>query len=206
MMEIEQPMIVDINPYRELDANINPEEFELFCMDVLKAYAQKENLQNFTIKHDQKIEADDGTYQIDVIAEYNALGAKNIVLIECKKYSRSIERDVVTTLYAKLQSLGAQKGIIISTAGFQSGATQYANKHGIALWQVCDNYIKHYSASASNRVSNHISFQLEMERYLPKFFALEWDCTNDYPYNQIYPTTEMLEEARSKVIKAYNDR
>lgn len=195
-------MITEANPYRDLDANINPNEFELFCMEVLKVYAQKENLQNFTIKHDQKIEADDGTYQIDVIAEYTALGAKNIALIECKKYTRSVERDVVTTLHAKLQSLGAQKGIIISTAGFQSGATQYANKHGITLWQICDNYIKHYSASADNRISDFMRFQLEMERYLPKFFALEWDCLNDYPYNQIYPTEEMLKEARNKAKKA----
>ena len=147
-------MFTDINPYRELDASINPTDFELFCMDVLKAYAEKEHLQNFTIKHNQKIEADDGTYQIDVLAEYTALGSKNIVLIECKKYTRSIERDIVATLHTKLQSLGAQKGIIISTAGYQSGATQYANKHGIALWQIFDNYIKHYSASAGKHISD----------------------------------------------------
>lgn len=191
-------MFTDINPYRELDASINPTDFELFCMDVLKAYAEKEHLQNFSIKHNQKIEADDGTYQIDVLAEYTALGSKNIVLIECKKYTRSIERDIVATLHTKLQSLGAQKGIIISTAGYQSGATQYANKHGIALWQICDNYIKHYSASADKHISDDMKFQLEMERHLPKFFAWEWDCSKDYPCEQIYPTEEMLKEARNK--------
>ena len=111
-------------------------EFEVFCMETLKAYAERENLQNFSIKHDQKIESDDGTYQIDVIAEYTALGAKNVVLIECKKHSNSVKRDVVTNLHAKLQSLGAHKGIIISTVGFQRGAVQYAEKHGIALWQI----------------------------------------------------------------------
>lgn len=73
-------MDIDVNPYRELDARINPTEFEVFCMETLKAYAERENLQNFSIKHDQKIESDDGTYQIDVIAEYTALGAKNVVL------------------------------------------------------------------------------------------------------------------------------
>lgn len=191
-------MFTDVNPYRELDTSINPTDFELFCMDVLKAYAEKEHLQNFNIKHNQKIEADDGTYQIDMLAEYTALGSKNVVLIECKKYTRSIERDVVTTLHTKLQSLGAQKGIIISTTGYQSGATQYANKHGIALWQICDNYIRHYSASVDRSISVVMKFQLEMERHLPKFFVLEWDCANDYPYDQLYPTAEMLKEARDK--------
>ncbi len=195
---IKQKMVMDINPYRELDASINPTDFELFCMDVLKAYAEKEYLQNFTIKHNQKIKSDDGTYQIDILAEYTALGSKNIVLVECKKYTRSIKRDIVATLHTKLQSLGAQKGIIISTTGYQSGATKYANKHGIALWQVFDNHIKHYSSSADNHISDAMKFQLEIERRLPKFFVWGWDCSKDYPYEQIYPTEGMLKEARNK--------
>ena len=80
-----------------------------------------------------------------MLAEYTALGAKNTVLIECKKQSRSIEREIVATLDGKLRSIGAQKGILISTAGFQGGAVQYAKIHGIALWQVCENFIKHIS-------------------------------------------------------------
>ena len=42
-------MDIDVNPYRELDARINPTEFEVFCMETLKAYAERENLQNFSI-------------------------------------------------------------------------------------------------------------------------------------------------------------
>ncbi len=194
-------MHVDTNPYRELETNISATEFELFCLETLKAYAEKEKLNNFTIKHNQKIQAEDGTYQIDVIAEYTALGAKNTVLIECKKYSNSVKRDIVTTLQAKLQSLGAQKGIIISTSGFQTGAVQYAEKHGIALWQVFDNYIKHISASANNQMSDYMKLQLEAEKHLPKYFIMEWDYSLDYPITQLYPTEEMQQEAWKEAIK-----
>ena len=74
-------MTTNPNPYRELDANIKPRDFEIFCMETLKSYAEQEHLQNFKIAHDQKIETDDGTYQIDVLAEYTALGAKNTVIV-----------------------------------------------------------------------------------------------------------------------------
>ena len=80
-----------INPYRELSASISPQEFEKFCMETLKAYAEREGLLNFEIKHNQKIETHDGTYQIDVLAKYTALGCANTVLVECKKYSQSID-------------------------------------------------------------------------------------------------------------------
>ncbi len=199
-------MEYDANPYRELPARISPLEFEQFCMETLKAYASQEALQNFSIKHNQKIEASDSTYQIDVLAEYTALGCKNTIIVECKKYSRSIERSVVAELYAKLHSIGAQKGILISTSGFQSDAVKFANAHGIALWQVCDRMIKHYSASANREIPSYMVFQFEMEKYLPHFIMMEWDCEADYPYYELYPTQEMYNVARKNVVEAHKFR
>ena len=196
-------MEYDFNPYRELPVRISPEEFEHFCMETLKAYAAEEGLQDFEIKHNQKVEAPDSTYQIDVLAEYTALGCKNIVIVECKKHSRSIERSVVAELYAKLQSIGAQKGILISTSGFQSDAVKFANVHGIALWQICDRMIKHMSAAASRELPPYILYQLEVEQHLPKFIMLNWDCNADYPYNELYPTEDMYNTARAKVREAH---
>lgn len=40
-------MTTDLNLYRELDANIKPRDFEIFCMETLKSYAEQEHLQNF---------------------------------------------------------------------------------------------------------------------------------------------------------------
>jgi restriction system protein len=43
----------------------------------------------------------------------------------------------VQILLAKVQSVGAHKGILFSVAGFQEGAVAYASTHGIALVQLC---------------------------------------------------------------------
>lgn len=199
-------MNCDINPYRELPTQISPVEFEKFCMETLKAYAEKEALQDFVIKHNQKIETPDSTYQIDVFAEYTALGCKNTVIVECKRHSRNIERSTVAELYAKIQSIGAQKGILISTSGFQSDAVKYANAHGVALWQICDRSIKHISASAGPELPQYVLFQLEMDYYLPRFIMMEWDCAIDFPINEVYPTREMYDNARRAVIENHRNR
>ena len=193
----------DANPYRDLPTRITPVEFEKFCMETLKAYAEREGLQNFAIKHNQQVQTYDGTYQIDVLAEYTALGCINTVVIECKKHSRSIERFLVAELYSKLQSIGAQKGILISSCGFQSGAVEYAKVHGIALWQVCDRTIKRYSFAGSRELSPEILFQMEMDKRLPKFITMEWDCDADFPYNELYPTEEMYSSARLNAREAF---
>ena len=191
-------MEIDINPYRALNAEIDAVEFEKFCLETLTAYAKSEGLSNFTINHNQKIEAHDSTYQIDIWAEYTALGCKNKVIVECKKHSRSIERSVVTDLYAKTQSIGAQKSILISTSGFQADAVKYAEAHGIALWQMCDVRIKHITASANRAVPLHVLMQIATEEYLPDYFMLQWDCAADWPYEEIFPTLEMRKDAVKK--------
>lgn len=188
-------MNTDINPYRSLSADITPTEFEIFCMETLRAYAKQEGLQQFRLNHNKKITADDGTYQIDIFAEYVALGTKNTLIVECKKHSRAIEREIVAALYTKVQSIGANKGLLISTTGFQTGATQFAQKHGITLWQICDNHIKHIKNSACKKNSEAEMFQFAVEHFLPKYFVMEWDCTYDYPYIQCYPTREMQQTA-----------
>lgn len=196
---------IDTNPFRSLNANISSADFEIFCMKTLEAYAEREHLADFTIEHDKQIEAYDGVYQIDVFAEYTALGSKIKVLVECKKKdTRRVERDEASNLYDKIQSIGAHKGILISTTGFQRGTVQYAKAHGIALWQICDGFIKHITNSGHREITNKMKFQLFAEQYLPKHFMLEWDCDKDYPYNQIYPTKEMHRAAIEKAKEHYH--
>lgn len=191
-------MEYEFNPYRKMEASITPKEFETFCMNTLKAYAQRENLQDFTITENKIIDADDGTYQIDVYAEFTALGTKNKVLVECKRHSNPIKRELVAALYDKLRSVGAQKGILISTTGFQSGATKYAQKHGIALWQICNEYIRHVSASANRPNYDDIIFKTLVSKQLPRYFVWEWDLEHDFPGEDIYPTQDMKREAIEK--------
>lgn len=195
-------MEIDINPYRSLNAEIDAIEFEKFCLETLKAYGQKEGLSDLTICHNQKIETHDSTYQIDVVAEYTALGCKHKVIVECKKHSRNIERSVVTELYTKTQSIGAQKSILISTSGFQKDAVKYAKAHGIALWQICDARIKHITNSANHDISAFKLLMLAADQYLPKYFMLQWDCDADWPRKEVYPTFEMHIAAVEKAAMA----
>lgn len=63
-------------PKQEYVCRISPEEFEYHCLNILRDYAEKEQLKNFCITHNEKIAAYDGTYQIDVYATFVAMGVK----------------------------------------------------------------------------------------------------------------------------------
>lgn len=114
----------------------SPTEYEIKCTEVLRKYAEDEGLKDFAIQHNKIIKGDDGDYQIDIFASFTAMGVKIKVLAECKRYSSPVTREKVVILADKVKQLGAHKGILISTSGFQSGALKYGEKHGVALLQI----------------------------------------------------------------------
>ncbi|MCK5136640.1 MAG: restriction endonuclease [Bacteroidales bacterium] len=111
-----------------------PTEFEKAVMKLFMSLPDE--LVSKSIEHNVKIPGIDGIYQIDIKLTFEVFGANFLVLIECKRYSSPVKREAVQILHSKLSSLGAQKGVLVSTSGFQRGAIQYAKEHGIALLRI----------------------------------------------------------------------
>lgn len=194
-----------INPYRELVASISPTEFEKLCLEILKGYAEVEHLSDFSIQHNVCIPADDGTYQIDVYARFIAMGVEFKVITECKRYSAPVTREKVAVLNDKVRSLGAHKGIMISTCGFQSGAYEYAKKHGIALLQIIDRNVMHVMNAAkpeTEEQKRELRLMLDWFSRMPKYYVKEY-ATMDFPDRAIYPTPQMMDAIRHQFILAH---
>jgi restriction system protein len=115
-------------------ASLTPRDFELLVKGILDAAA--EGLVNYRSEHRASLAGADGEYAIDVVATFSALGAQFVVLVECKHHARAVERQDVQVLHSKMRSLGAQKAMLFSKSGFQSGALEYAASHSIALVEV----------------------------------------------------------------------
>lgn len=172
---------------------LTPTEFEKYCCDFLKGFAEKEKLQDFKIIHNTKIKASDGKYQIDVYAEFTAMGSRFKVLCECKKYKNRVNRDKVAILHRKLESIGAQKGILISTSDFQSGAVEYGKVHGITLIKAEDYHFEYLSHSSGQQQNDDNDPFLYADKHMPPYVA--FDCTsNTSEPLKIYPTREMIKE------------
>ena len=115
---------------------ISPEQYERKVQTWLTEAAG--TLTNFSALHRQVLTGADGEYEIDIAVRFVALYTPFLVLVECKRHRRSIERDVVQVLHDRVRATGAQKGLLFSTSTFQSGALTYAVQHGIGLIQLLD--------------------------------------------------------------------
>ncbi len=117
--------------------DISPADFERRVHAWLSAGIG--SLTEFSAEHLKPMSGAGGEYKIDVVAEFTVFeGARIKVLIECKHQKRPVERDEVIVLEGKLRDLGAHKGIIFSTSGFQKGALEFAAARGIATVNIQD--------------------------------------------------------------------
>lgn len=151
-------------PGKENSMDMTPEEFEKYTLQLLKENIK--NLENVYLEHNVSVNAYDGTYQIDGRISYSLCGCDYITLVECKKYSGPIKRIEIQVLHDKIRSIGAHKGIFVTTSYYQSGAYDYAKAHGIALLTITD-----------GKLNYEIRIQGEIKDYmypsdLPKYMTI----------------------------------
>jgi restriction system protein len=112
--------------------NITPDAFELVVLDWLKTSAGQSGYR-INAEHLGVAKGSGGDYKIDVLVMFTIFGGAQVtVLVECKHQRRPVEREDALILEAKLRDVGAHKGMLFSTSGFQKGAIEYAANKGIA--------------------------------------------------------------------------
>lgn len=133
-------------PHIDEALKLTPREYELEIKHILDGAGL--GLAEFQSDHLEAVRGVDGSYVIDVAVRFSALGANFLVLVECKHEKRKVERQDVQVLHDKIRSTGAQKGMLFSIVGFQKGAIEYADTHGIALVRLASGASTWFTKSA----------------------------------------------------------
>ena len=124
--------------------DLPPAEFERQVKMLLESWGQ--HLTEFSTSH-RELLGQHRTYEIDIVVRFEALGASFLVLVECKHHRSPIKRDTVQVLHDRIRETGAHKGLLFSTSSFQSGAIEYAQRHGVALIQIAEGKTSYFTRS-----------------------------------------------------------
>ncbi len=85
------------------------------------------------VEVERRVQTVRGALEIDVHARETTQSPAMTYICECKHWSRPVPREVVHGFRTAVADYGAHAGIIISTAGFQSGAHMAAKNTNIIL-------------------------------------------------------------------------
>lgn len=129
-------------------AQLSPPEFELFVASLFESLAGTRAISELRVQSHEVIRGVDGEYDFDATVRFDLAGMEFLILVEAKCHRNPIKRELVQVLHQKLQSVGAQKAVLVSTAPFQSGALEFALTHGIALVTVTEGRFTYETKSA----------------------------------------------------------
>lgn len=108
-------------------------EYEVFVQGIAQVLLHAQGLERVEVKHDVQVQGLSRSHQVDVYWEYRVGGVDHRVIINCKRYGGTVEVTDVLTLAGVLHDVPGAVGVIVTTVGFQKGATDYARTHGIGL-------------------------------------------------------------------------
>lgn len=151
-------------------ADISPAEFENFVTSLFEGIEESGGVTNLRIQNHEVVRGVDGTYDFDATVRYDLAGLAFLILVEAKLHKNPIKRETVQVLHQKLQSVGAQKAVLVSTAPFQQGALNFALAHGIALVTVTEGRFTYETKAAAKHPA--LSREQARQRYgLPDFIG-----------------------------------
>lgn len=116
-----------------IDKLIDWKEFEFFVADI---YRESDEIK---VEHDvTEIGKSNAKRQIDVKVTQRTKLHTYITIIECKRWKKRVTRQVIDVLFASVEDLNANKGVIFTTIGYEEGAIEYAKSKNIDLFIVRD--------------------------------------------------------------------
>jgi hypothetical protein len=116
------------------DRKMTSKEYELFTKYDFERRLKKSFGKQIILKHLEKLTSPDGTvHEVDLNYEFEIDGINYINIIECKYWNSKVTREQVKSFKSVREDLRAHKAIIVTNYGFQSGAIEFAKKHGIGL-------------------------------------------------------------------------
>ncbi|MEK8128856.1 restriction endonuclease [Paenibacillus filicis] len=68
--------------------------------------------------------------------EFEMVGQKHRIAIECKNYTNDIQIGRIRDFFGVVYDIGNIKGIFVTKKGYQSGAKSYADYYGISLQEM----------------------------------------------------------------------
>ncbi len=115
--------------------NISWKEFEAIVDRLQRAFNKAG-----TVTRDEKLKGNGSgrARQIDICIR-TTIGTENVlIIVECKKWNRKVDVQAVEAFAMVIKDVGAQIGVMVSTAGFSKAAYQRAEGENISLYKYKD--------------------------------------------------------------------
>jgi hypothetical protein len=126
-----------------------------------------------------------GEHEIDVYVTFEQYGIRCVWAVECKCWNKNVPKEKVLALQSIVNDIGADRGILISKTGFQSGAIKVSSNSNITLTSLED-LIEDLKENSIKRAIE--SLEINLIKTLSQLFSLsKRERTSQYSWKSYYP-------------------
>ncbi|MFZ2630728.1 MAG: restriction endonuclease [Desulfosalsimonadaceae bacterium] len=113
--------------------------------------------QGCVVEVEKKVQGVRAKHEIDVYASFTRSGIKCTWIVECKLWKTKVPKEKVMALKSIVDDIGADRGIIVSEVGFQSGTLNAVRDSNITLVTSLDDFERTTSTVANLQHLSYIS-------------------------------------------------
>lgn len=111
--------------------------YEKLTQKIFSQIVNLNSVQNINVQHDITLPGKTTFHQIDVYWEFEVGGLQYQTVIQAKDWKNKVKKEQMLAFKAILDDFpSGTKGVFVSKSGFQSGAIEVAQAHGIKIYEL----------------------------------------------------------------------
>jgi hypothetical protein len=109
--------------------------YEILVKEIFQTIHDQDQVANVEVEHNKTLQGIVETHQIDVYWKFEKGGITHEAVVQAKDWQSRVTKGELLHFKAVLDDLPNQpRGIFVTRSGYQQGAKNYANAHGIILY------------------------------------------------------------------------
>jgi hypothetical protein len=111
--------------------------YELLTQNIFDQIVNQDSVTTVKIEHDVVLEGKTTSHQIDVFWEFKSGGITYKTVVQAKDWNSTVDQGELLKFNQVLADLpGQPRGVFVTRTGYQSGAKEFADAHGIMLYEL----------------------------------------------------------------------
>lgn len=111
--------------------------YENLAQRIFEQILNQNAVQTIKVEHNVTLQGKTASHQIDVYWEFEMGGIKYSTIVQAKDWNQPVSQGELFKFKGILEDLPNQpRGIFVTRTGYQAGAKKYADKQGIALYEL----------------------------------------------------------------------
>ena len=148
--------------------------YELLTKRIFQDILDQSDVKTIEVKHNVTLQGKAAKHQIDVYWKFELNGFEYETVVQAKDWNQPVSQGALLQFKGVLDDLrGSPVGVFVTRTGYQSGARDYANVHGIKLFELREPTDQDYEGKIKE-IHLRMHYQFPQVSQAQPVFDVEW--------------------------------